>query len=67
LRTLDSFTKIVIGFSGLEHLRSEVAKNKAMNDLNTQLVNKSYRAVEESLNASRARSLHLKQKSMGLG
>jgi hypothetical protein len=51
---LDRFTKIVIGFSGVERLRNEFTKNKAMNELNAQLVNKSYRHVEESLNISRA-------------
>ena len=54
VHNLDKFTKIVIGFSGVENLRNEYSKNKTMNELNNQLVNKSYRPVEESLNVSRA-------------
>lgn len=53
IKTLDSFKKIIIGFSGVDKLKNEFNKNKTMNQLNSNLLQKSYQKVEESLNLSR--------------
>lgn len=53
IRSFDSFKKIIIGFSGVEKLKSKFKRNEVMNDLNNKLLDKSYQDVEDSLSQIR--------------
>lgn len=53
IKTLDSYKKVIIGFSEIHHLRDTFNKNRTMDELNRKVLDKGYKDVEDSLSHAR--------------